>query len=197
MMLSLFSIISFGSTCKKNVNCIENLYSFQMGIKAYPNKDSVNIGDTVWFEIKEPVNLKDYTSNNQINYSGAENFGSVLSFLQLAQLNTFTIKAVKSFDFIVSKGSETNVVDPSFEKQYIFVEENGYFLFKLGIIPKEKGVYVIVFSNAANVYTKSDKCTKASFIINFKETDQHYYLNPNFQGGPTPVGGDYYFKVTE
>ena len=80
-------------------------------------------------------------------------------------------------------------------REFQFVQQNDRYLFKLGIIPKEVGVFGVGFSNAANVYRKNDACTKANFTINFKGTNQHYYLNPNFQGGPPPTGGDYYFKV--
>ena len=80
-------------------------------------------------------------------------------------------------------------------KEFRFEDNNGFYKFKLGIIAKKKGIFGLIFSNAANVYRKSDACTKAFFTINFIQTNQHYYLNPNFQGGPTPVGGDYYFKV--
>ena len=62
-------------------------------------------------------------------------------------------------------------------------------------IYKSNPVIPYAVRNAANFYRKSYACTKAFFTINFIQTNQHYYLNPNFQGGPTPVGGDYYFKV--
>ena len=95
----------------------------------------------------------------------------------------------------MSKGIE--IANPYIElgREYGFIQENNRCLFLLGVIPKQKGIYSILFSNSNNVYRKNDKCTKASFVLNFKNTNQHYYLSPFFAGGPTPIGGDYYFKV--
>lgn len=191
----VFGLLNLQFQCNKRLDCATTVYNFEIGIKAYPNKDSINVGDTIWFEVNEPTTLKDFQTGRIINYSGAENLGSVISFHQLSPLKQFTVKAADKFEYILQKGIETNALDPGFERQYVFSEENQHYVFKLGLIAKGKGTFGLIISNAANVYRNSDKCTKASFALNFKETDQHYYLNPNFQGGPTPVGGDYYFKV--
>lgn len=183
------------STCKKRFGCADNVYSFQMGIKAYPNYDSIKVGDTLWFDLKEPTTLEDVQTGKIINYSGAENLGSNLSFLKLSLSNSFNIKAADMFDYVLIAGFETKSMDVNFEKEYLFEESNHSYAFKLGVIPKSKGTFVILYGSAANVYRKSDKCTKASFSYYFTNTDQHYYLNPNYQGGPLLKGGDYYFKV--
>ncbi len=81
----------------------------------------------------------------------------------------------------------------------IFNEENGNYVFKLSVIAKDTGKYVLTISNAANVYRENDKCTKAAFTINFASTNQHFYFlqqwRPDLtlnEAGKTKV---YYFKV--
>ncbi len=184
------------STCKKKLDCRESVYSFEIGIKAYPDKDSINVGDTVWLEVNETTVLTDGQTGRSIDYRGAANLGSAIGFQALSSVSgQFTVEAVQKFSFLLVQGVEVINRSPSLYKEYFFAEVNGRYIFKLGVIPRQSGVFSIVFSNAASVYQKNDNCTKANFTLNFKNTNQHYYLNPNFQGGPPPVGGDYYFKV--
>jgi len=191
----LMAIASINFQCKKRFGCANTVYNFEIGVKAYPDYDSINIRDTIWFEINTPDTLRDIQSNELINYSGVENLGSVISIEKLDG-NNFTIKALKKFEFILINGTEvSNTKDPDLFKEYLLKDSNGYYRFKLGIIPLEVGTFRLIFGNASNVYRKSDECTKAAFSISFRSTNQHYYLNPNFQGGSFPAGGDYYFYV--
>jgi len=193
--LLIVYVVNSSLQCNKRIACAEVVYNFEIGVKAYPDKDSINIGDTIWLSVNQSVNLKDVSTGRMVNYSNAANLGSAIAFHKLSDANQFTIGAAKFFEFKLVNGAETNNADPTYLHEYLFEEKTDYYLFKLGIIPKEKGVYGLIFSNAGNVYRKNDKCTKANFTLNFKNTNQHYYLNPNFQGGPIPVGGNYYFKV--
>lgn len=194
-LMLIICVMSYSFQCQKKLGCQETVFNFQMGIKAYPDKDTINVGDTIWLEIIEPVTLTDVQTGRTVDFSGAANLGSALAFHKLSTDNRFTIPAADKFMFLLQKGEQVASLDPSYGRQYLFVEETGTYLFRLGIIPKESGVYSILFSNAANVYRKNDECTKAAFGLNFKNTNQHYYLHPFYTGGPTPVGGDYYFKV--
>jgi hypothetical protein len=191
----LISYLGIWASCNKSFDCAENVYSFGLGIRAYPDKDSIHVGDTVWFEINEPTTLKDLQSGTDVDYSGAENLGSFVSFSELVNADPKWIDAASKFSFKLNQGSDVTSANFGLGREYIFDERNGRYVFKLGIIPKQNGIFSILFSNAANVYRNNNKCPKASFGLNFVNTDQHYYLSPFYTGGPTPVGGDYYFKV--
>ena len=186
-----------GMKCNKIVCDPRQKYSFEIGVKAFPDKDSVHVHDTIWLVINTPDTLIDLLSNELIEYSGVENLGSVISFQKLNG-NAFTVKALNKFALILKEGKKVNnTIDTELFDEYLFSDKKGYYQFVLGMVPMEVGTFGIIVGSAANVYRESDKCSKASFTMNFKETNQHYYLNPNFQGGPIPVGGDYYFKVVE
>ncbi len=183
------------STCKKNGNCTDTNYSFEIGVKAMPNLDSVNINDTVWVTIDEPVDLLNKMTNTVINFNNAANLGSAIGFQKAIFFPKLDfVAAAAKFNLILFEGKETGNYNSATYREYLFTEVNSRYKFKLGIIPKDTGVYSFVFSNAANVYRKNDNCTKAFFEINFKETNQHRYLIPGY-GGNTVKGGDYYFKV--
>jgi hypothetical protein len=176
--------------CKKG--CIRNSYSFEITSKAYPNLDSVNIGDTIWLEIDVPTNLKDAITGNNINYSGAVNLSSNLSFQKYVSGNF--IDAVSGFNFKIINGIDIGATIPTLFKEYRFIEELGRYKFKLAIIPNTLGTYRIVYGNAQNVYTDSEPCSKAGFVFNFESSvNLHRYLVG--YTGPPVVGGDYYFKV--
>lgn len=193
--LLLLSMLSIQSQCKKRFGCAENLYSFNLGVKAIPDNDSLLIGDTIWFEIDEPITLKDAQTERMINYSGAVNLGSAIAFQAFSsEFGQFTIEAAKKFAIIVIEGKETGNTNPSLYHEFLFSEINSRYIFRLGIMPLEKGIFRIGFGNAANVYRTNDNCTKASFNLNFKETDQHFYFFPG-GSGTIPGGGIYYFKV--
>jgi hypothetical protein len=192
-------IITLLPTCNcKNtfgVDCARVKHGFELSLTAYPDRDTVKTFDTIWFEVNEPTTLKDAFTGQMMDYSGAENLGSTISFSALSSSGQFTVKAANRFNYIVVEGREIQSVDATLYKDFFFIEKNGRYVFKLGIIPKDTGLYSILFSNAANVYRSNDKCTKAGFGLNFNNTNQHYYLNPFYIPGTNPKGGDYYFVV--
>lgn len=186
--------ICCGFQCKKSFACAEILHHFEIKLKAFPDKDSINIGDTIWVEVNESTKFKDIDTGMEVDWSGAANLGSALSFIQISGNNEFSIAPLKMFEFKLIDGTEVKSLDAIRLKEFTFSERNNRYTFKLGIIPKEKGIYSFLLGNASSVYLKNNHCSKSNFKLNFRYTDQHYYFNPSYQGG-TLVGGDYYFKV--
>ncbi|MFM9908738.1 MAG: hypothetical protein ACKVOW_05300 [Chitinophagaceae bacterium] len=181
-------------TCNKRFDCSKTIYSFEISIKAFPGNDSLNVNDTFWLKVEEPILLKDQRTMQDINYGGALNLGSSIGFQEIIGTTPEIISAANDFNYFIKKGVQTASPKIELYRDFLFAEYNGKYLFELGIIPKRKGVFRLVVSNAENVYTKSDKCTKSFFNINFKDTDQHFYFFPGGTGTP-PGGGAYYFKV--
>lgn len=180
------------ATCRKDCSRID--YSFEIAAKAYPDLDSIRVGDTIWIEINEPVFLKDLKTNTSINYSGTVNLGTNLGFQEIKGSTPQLINSANDFLFKIIEGIEVNSLHSDLFKEYLFVERNNMFLFKLGVIPKRSGIFRINFGSAANVYRANDKCSKASFVFNFENTNQHFYLYPGGSGS-LPGGSTYYFKV--
>lgn len=202
MLLSLW-YLSLYSTCNKRLNCNVTIYSFETNIKAFPDSDSLNIGDTIWFELICPTKLRDAISGNMIDYSGAENFGTNINFHEFIGGNFSDpgVKAaVSAFDFKLIYG--VFIPDnhlPEQNRDYEFIEAGNEYRFKLGVIPKKTGIFSISPGNAANVYTKRNKCDKASFSITFANTNQHLYFYEQNRPGYTPSQYErthmYCFKV--
>jgi hypothetical protein len=195
-ILLITFVLTPGCDCKKiSFDCTKQKYGFNLSVIAYPNKDTVVIGDTIWFEINSPTKLRDTITGQIIEYVNVANLGSLLSFDRLSVTGEFTDHSANRFNFLLRNGREIAAIDANWEKNYLFTEANNKYIFLLGVVPKEKGIYSILFSRAANVYRSTDECTKANFNIIFENTDQHYPLNPFYIPGTNPKGGDYYFIV--
>lgn len=186
------ALLFIEAKCNKTpLDCANTKYSFQLPVNAYPNKDTVNAGDTIWLEINESTSFKDKQSGETIDYSGAENLGSAIAFAYYDSLSKQWQDGVKYFDFRLLKGEELKVTPLDIE--YKFIEENDHYIFKLAVVTKQKGKFRFLLSNSNNTFRKQDNCTKASFDINFTQTNQHYYLNP--LDTATGVSGNYFFYV--
>lgn len=195
IFILLAGVITITSSCGK-LCLTDTAFNFQISVKAYPDRDSIRIGDTIWLEINAPTSLQDISSKKIVDYSGTENLGSAIGFERITIGNP--IVSANSFNYILITGIQVSNPNTTQIREFLFVQSNYSFAFKLGIIPKEKGVFGIGFSNAANVYRNSNKCTKALFQINFESTRQHYYLNPYINTtntDTTKASGSYYFKV--
>lgn len=195
-VLLIFLSFSNAQCIKNGLDCANTKHSFELPIRAYPDKDSIAIGDTIWFEVNSPTQLQDGITGQLTDYSKTVNLGSGITFRALDAEDKFTISALNRFDFLLLEGIELRSgYSNGLGNEYRFTEKDFSFRFLLGIIAKEKGTYVVLFSRAGNVYRSNDECTKASFDIFFVNTNQHYPLNPFYIPGTTPRGGDYYFVV--
>lgn len=182
--------------------CANTTFNFRGSVKAYPDKDSIHINDTIWIELNTPTKLKDLTTGQMIDYSGAGNLGTAVTFYRLnggTISDPGVIPAANDFNIVIKEGSLVN--NPQLERvrEFLFIEENNLYKFKIGVLPKKRGLYSLGVSNAANVYRNSDECTKASFEMPFENTNQHLYLLEQSIPGQVVDGlqatNGYYFKV--
>lgn len=177
--LSIVALVTIQSTCKKRLDCFNQMYSFTIGSKVFPDKDSIHVGDTIWLDVNTPCRFIDMSANKEVEYSGAENLGLGI---QLAKFTGGTISnpggedAANSFDYKVTYGQLLTNPNTNLVREFKFLEENGLYKLRVGVVPKQIGIFSLAISNAANVYRKGDKCTKASFKITYANTDQHLYL---------------------
>lgn len=179
IMLLFYSSCCIFANCNKN--CITASYSFKIGVRATPDFDSINIRDTIWLDINEPTTLMSLQSGNQINFSNATYLSAEIGFQEVLSATQFR-NAANDFEFKLIAGSGITSTNPQLLKDYILLEQNGRYIFRLGVIPKTIGVYRLVFVNAANVFRNNSNCEKASFQFDFQNTNQHFYLYPGGAG---------------
>jgi hypothetical protein len=188
LLLLIVISVFVHATCTKRIDCTKS-YSFELGIKAIPNQEIVNIGDTIWFSINDSNYLKDLFTAEIVNYRSAANLSVPIGFLEVLAADNH-VEAANRFEYIIRKGSLVSNYRPNLIREIAFIESNNRYQIEVGVIPKTSGTFRVIFSNAANVYTNSDGCQKSKFNFVFKDTDQHFGLGFNVIGP-----GNYYFKV--
>ncbi len=199
----LLCLIGIYATCNKRIDCKQNVYSFEAFFKAYPDFDSVQVGDTIWLELNSPTRATDLATNTTTDYSGAENFGTAISYLQIIGgdvTDPGATPSANSFDNVLINGSTVqSSIYLEKIREFLFEEKAGNYEFKIGIVPKKKGLFMLAPGDAAGVYRSSNKCDKASFSLTFKDTDQHLYLyeqkRPGYLLSHYDKGHLYAFKV--
>lgn len=191
MLLSLTSCLR---------DCTDTSYSFNINAQVYPDKDSIHIGDTVWIAVSTPTTSLDGISDRTVDYSGAENMGIAVQLASLhhaSDTDAGTSYATEDFDYVIENGSL--YTSDQYAKNYLYNEINDTYMFKLGVVPKQKGVYRLDASDAVNVYRKKHKCDKATFQLSIINTDQHFHwyniVNPDAQPNDFAKKHYYCFKV--
>lgn len=188
------------ATCNKRLDCHNAVYSFEAFFGVASDNDSIQLNDTIFLELNSPVILKDIVSGQNVDYSHAVNFGTDISFDKFLDNSGNIQYCASCFELELING--TFVPDdllPERNKDYRFEEKNGEYVFKLAIIPKQKGTFSLGVGNAVNVYTSKNKCDKANFSLTFKNTNQHLYLYEQRRPGYSPSLYErthmYFFKV--
>lgn len=195
LLLTSVVIATSFSTCRRSA-CEEVSYNFEVGMKIFPDRDSVRLNDTVWLQVDVPSNLRDLVSSKMIDYSNAENLGTDIALVELTGNASFR-GAFGNFHLYLEQGKLVQSSnDSTMIRDFLFNEANGNYIFLLGLIPLQKGIFRASWGNAVNVYRRNDKCTKADFSIVSEQTNAHSYFNTNnFPGIVTDSTHMYCFKV--
>lgn len=181
LISAAFVCTIFFNGCHKP--CQKNNYRFN-GLGMFtPEKDSLQIGDTIWYNSSVPNQLRDNSLNQLIDYSRATNFRSQINFNIVSFANPLA-GAIDSFVFVQSKGSiATNPLLPYAAKTVTYNEQNGNYELSFGFIAQKKGIYVVTVIDIEN--SKKD-CSDAYINLTVSNANVHiYYLNViYFPGSP-------------
>ncbi len=197
--LVIILFLQFLTSCGKK-SCLSDLgsgYSFKSGLDVTPAQDSIHIYDTIRLKLRMQTDLLDLRSNTIINFSGSENLGSVILFQKFNYINNTFEPSLSKFSFAVIKGEKFRA-DNYGGIEFGFIEEAGYYIFDLAIIPTDTGIYRFGPGNAANVSTKNEPCKKSNFTFIINNPDKHYYLYPGYTNpNPPTESATYFFKAIQ
>lgn len=181
--------VSVYSSCSKNNRCDRKSVLFKLNIAALPGTDSINLGDTLWFKIDESTKQKDYINGDTVDFSNATNLSYVFAIHKVISSTSFT-PAADSFAYVIKTGNYVGSLNPTYLKEYSFVETGGRYKMEIGFVPQKLGIFRVGLESAANVISSKLPCVNATFEIKFSNPDQHFYLGYNISGEQV-----YYFKV--
>lgn len=134
----LMLLPSCGTECMKFHSPILPYY-------VYPTNDSIHIGDTIWLEARIPVNMKDFETGEIANYRGVD-FNSYFD-IQILTDTTRYISDQPNPSYATSKFTLIKSIgDCIFDDEVCrinYLDRNDSFLFKVGFIAKNEGIYRI------------------------------------------------------
>ncbi|TXK22434.1 hypothetical protein FVR03_23035 [Pontibacter qinzhouensis] len=182
--------------------CVNELPLYNFYVEAYftPEKDSLRVGDTLYFISEFPKRLNPHGSQSSVDYSNANISGS-LSVVKLTPRTQFGTDAVFDFEYVSLAGQMYNTRDipnPDGFQQFFYQESEDKYHIKIAIIPKEKGTYGLgILSTASNGRSGGNGCDKASFNTTVSNTDINVHYLEEFTGLPVTIrpSNGYYFRV--
>ncbi len=182
-----------------------NTYSFTGGIaNVLPNKDSVRVGDTLFFNATIPTTLQPIGTNGQpssnlIDFSGGSNIITDIHLTSLLGINIFPAGAINSFLFLPTTMGRLriNPYDSTASKTVDFIEQNGTFKISFGVVAKKRGVYCFTL---IDIFKATKGKTTASISILMKTGDNHLRYLKDYYYGSNPIASidslhSYCFKV--
>ena len=199
IMAAILIVFNY-ATCKKD--CYGSNYSFETMFNVYPNKEIVNLGDTIWLSMKQSVEMKDELTGKVIDFSNAA-IGISIQFIKFNFYHKDSLpeRAANYFKIIVREG--ILIDDSYFPKDLVlpfyYVEKDKHYLFKIGLIAKEPGNYAFATSDD-KIYRKNDLCTKAGLTQTYFNTiDTHLHIYEEHRPEYTPSFYEqkhmYFFRV--
>jgi len=199
--ISIISFLVVLSGCHKR--CLPRQFQLSCGtVNINPDKDSIQVGDTLWVYCSIPANLKYNLGNNSLdsgsyNISGATNLGTDFHLTTPTGIGMQN-GAIDSFSFISIKGIiQSNPLDINASKTIYYVTDSNKYNVSFGMVAQKKGVYILV---VLDVYQAMIKCDKLSVTILMNDADNHlHYLKDIYYGGgtidPLDLTHSYCFKV--
>jgi hypothetical protein len=192
-------ILAITMSCHKF--CQPEKLNFNGGFSSVlPDEDSIHVGDTLWFSCTLPVNYR-YSRNGSdsstYNLSGATNVITDMHLTVPLGFNQQT-GAIDSFLFVPKIGGiQTNPLAPHAAKMISFFEQNGNYVFTVGIVALKKGIYFLFI---VDIYQAMKNCDKISVAITMHNGDSHlHYLKDIYYGGgpiaPLDSTHGYCFRV--
>ena len=145
--MAVTAILISCSCGKDDIVRYETWINFLYPVSITPNTDTINVGDTLWIEVNLPDSIYDNTNSRKF-YLPSFNFQSYMSVRKLVD-NTanwsFQLNSSNNFNTKNNIGSIYKTTSSSIDFQPVY--QNNHYVFKGAIIPKDNGVYCLVFTN--------------------------------------------------
>jgi len=176
-------IVLTSESCHKP--CNEPNYSFMVDESFFPQKDSINVGDTIFILSSFNKELTDTTTKKAIKFSNAENLVTALIISDISKFRDTQRGAIDSFSYFNLVGSiftPTNT-DTLSVKQLTYIETSSTYEIKIALIARKAGIYIFTIPDNPDVFRRNQpKCGTANFEILNRNTQQHLYLFENILG---------------
>lgn len=202
-ILSFILLISFSFNCKDK-NCPDHL-EYNINVSLSPQKDTFNMGDTLWLSISIPQELADVQGGIKNTF---ENFDFKLRIVGY-RYDEFHEFSTRIFNVISQVGADTAYQFSFFDEYALETVFNGFeYNYKAFLILKESGVFAIYCGTRYNQNTNpveiSGACDRFPIYLycitnngenNNVELVSPYNGNSSFWEEQFRLGGGFAFVV--
>ena len=186
-LLILASQVLFSTGCNKDKPrvCSEG-YSFRITSEWLPQKQTYNVGDTLYLTSSFPATLTDQVNTSMtIDYRNSVGIGGSYIFYELDSVYRKVNGAVSKFNFLVVDGSISNgIIVPDEQKVISYNELNGMYSFTLKVIPKVRGLFAFSISDLPSRGIRGKSCTNANFYNTLVNINKNIQLFEKAMGRP-------------
>jgi hypothetical protein len=177
--LLLLCIIIFIGGCTKP--CHEPDHNFSVFESFTPEKDSMQIGDTLYLNWEILKMQMDKNTGTLINFSNLGNLGDHLIISDINKFYDVKRDAADSFSFINIYGKIYS--DDYGAKQLQFMETDSSYRLKVGLILLKAGLYVFTIPDATGINRNGHiKCGIGNYEVLNANMNKHLYLFENLSG---------------
>ena len=193
--------ILLSSGCKKEgTKPCTNItrYSFEATSDFSPQQEVYNVGDTIFFYSSIPKTLTDLITNQQVDYNNSVGVGGNLIFYYLDTISHTFIDAKNRFTTIPYNGTFEQIANSPNLGLNIFYQNAATYLFKIGIVLNERGIFLLGPTNPGSRGLSGKDCTNAGFNMTVTNTNKNLQLFEYVLGYPPDVQQEkvsYCFRV--
>lgn len=132
---------------KDNIVRYETWVNFLYPVTITPNSDTINVGDTLWIYVNFPDSIYDNTNSRKFYLPNFDfqNYMSVEKLIDKTKTYANQQYAASKFNTFNQVGNIS--IGGAFAIDFQPVYQNNHYVFKGAIIPKDTGVYCLVFTN--------------------------------------------------
>ncbi|MET4104896.1 hypothetical protein [Hymenobacter sp. UYP22] len=167
MKTYLFVLIALLCSCEREERPIPEQvpFIFQIPLTISPSKDTVSVGDTLWLKASFPDTVREFYSGKYYTVKPTQfDWMTSIAMRKLVYSNQYLgnqLAAANNFSYINKIGTiKPNNTFSDLRYEYI----NKIYTCKIGIIPKQKGIYAFNFGDNWNISSNSKPKPDLSFI---------------------------------
>ena len=125
--------------------CPDAVYQFGVTAEFTTEKDSIQLGDTLYLSSSFPTKLTDMNSGKEVDYSRAVKIGTTVFIDELPSDKSGLVSAVNRFLYVSRKGriyNDATIPSPSRVNQLTYQQLGNKYELQVAFIPQKKACFV-------------------------------------------------------
>jgi hypothetical protein len=151
-------------------------YSFNVTSEFSPQRENYNVGDTIFLTSSFANNLINNVTNQLIDYSNSVGIGGTINFYKLDTITKKATGAFTEFNTILILGNYSQFSTTPNEGISSTYSETINYSFKIGIVLRQKGIFLLGVNDLKSQGIKNKNCTNAGFNMVVSNSNKNINL---------------------